>query len=106
MGKASAFFALERAAFDSSWGEGTHPAQQSKVVPCQGLPRSRRLLARGHQLSIGHIRGEASSGGPPHPQQDLLLLFAHHQGPGGQHALVGRHFGQEHSTAGLREVDR
>lgn len=44
----------------------------------------------GHLRGVAHPGREAAARGEAHPQEDLRLLFTHHQGPGGQHGPAGR----------------
>lgn len=57
--------------------------------------------SRGHFGSQCGFWRETSARGFAHVQQDVLLLFAYHQGSTGQHGPFGRLFGQECQACGL-----
>jgi len=104
MGKKGAVGPGERSPPRPIGGEGDRAAQQSEGLSRTGLPGSGRSTAGGYQLGLRHLRRQASARGPVDTEQNVLPLFAHYQSPGEQYASPGRDFGEEHTSARLREA--
>lgn len=78
--------------------------EQARVPDAVVRVRGRRDPG-GHQRGVGGVRREAGAGGRAAAQPHLLLLLAHDQGAGGQHAAAGRLPREEHPPHRLREAD-
>jgi len=84
---------------------GDRAAVESARVPDAGVRLCGGRGAGGHLGGDGGVRGEAGAGGRAAAQPHLLLLLAHDQGAGGQHAAAGRLPREEHPAHRLREAD-
>lgn len=104
MGASSTLGAVERPSADPGRRQGHCPAQQPSGLPGEQLPGGRGLGSGGHKQRLCHIRSQAGANRSPDTKQDLLLLLAHDQGPGVEHAHARRHPRQEHPASGLRET--
>ena len=69
-------------------------AVQQKSVPDAGVRQRWCHHSRRHWRGPCDSRSEAGPHRLPAPQQDLLLLLAHNQGPRSEHALARCHSGQ------------
>lgn len=82
MGEEGAVSPGERSPTRQVRREGDRAAQQPKGLSRPGVPGGRRPPTGGHQLGLRHLRRQTGARGPADTQQDVLLLLAHHQGPG------------------------